>query len=74
MKALFLLLVVVTFGFSLSMESGSKKAILLELFTSEGCSSCPPADEWINSFEKNDKLFKELVPVVFHVDYWDRLG
>lgn len=74
MKFLFSLLIMITFIFSLSIKSDIKQTTLLELFTSEGCNSCPPADEWVNTFLKNDKLFKEVIPVVFHVDYWDRLG
>ncbi len=47
---------------------------LLELYTSEGCSSCPPADEWMSRLKDNPKLWKAFVPVAFHVDYWDYLG
>ncbi|MEO6845713.1 MAG: DUF1223 domain-containing protein [Chthoniobacterales bacterium] len=47
---------------------------LLELFTSEGCSSCPPAEEWFSSLRRSPELWKEVVPVAFHVDYWDKLG
>ena len=45
---------------------------LVELYTSEGCSSCPPADRWLAArFAGNDS---RAVPIAFHVDYWDRLG
>ena len=47
---------------------------LLELYTSEGCSSCPPADTWLTQLKDSPKLWKEFVPVAFHVDYWDYLG
>jgi hypothetical protein len=47
---------------------------LLELYTSEGCSSCPPAEERFSSLKANPALWKEVVPVAFHVDYWDNLG
>lgn len=46
--------------------------VVMELFTSQGCSSCPPADEILGSYalKKNTQIF----PIVFHVDYWNRLG
>lgn len=59
-----------TFSFS----SGSEKVQLIELYSSQGCSSCPPAEKWLNKFEDNKRLWKEIVPLGFHVDYWDRLG
>jgi hypothetical protein len=55
-------------------ESGPKKVQLLELFTSEGCSSCPPAEAWLSRLVNDSRLWREFVPVAFHVDYWDRLG
>ena len=55
-------------------ESGPTKVHLLELFTSEGCSSCPPADAWMSKLKEEPGLWRDFVPVVFHVDYWDKLG
>src|SRR5205814_8486588 len=55
-------------------ESGPKKVQLLELFTSEGCSSCPPAEASLGRLVNDPRLWHEFVPVAFHVDYWDRLG
>lgn len=55
-------------------QSGDSQVALLELFSSEGCSSCPPADQWVSTWKDSPKLWKELVPVVFHVDYWDWMG
>lgn len=55
-------------------ESGDKQVALLELYSSEGCSSCPPADRWMSTWKDNPALWKEMVPVVFHVDYWDWMG
>nr|CAA6818670.1 MAG: hypothetical protein that often co-occurs with aconitase [uncultured Thiotrichaceae bacterium] len=46
----------------------------LELYTSEGCSSCPPADKWYTSLKQNDGLFKQFIPMAFHVDYWNYIG
>jgi hypothetical protein len=55
-------------------ESGPGRASLLELYTSEGCSSCPPAEAQLSRLKENAGLWKQFVPVAFHVDYWDRLG
>ncbi len=54
--------------------SGPHQTALLELYTSEGCSSCPPAEAWLSRQKENPGLWKNFVPVAFHVDYWDRLG
>ncbi|NKB71909.1 MAG: DUF1223 domain-containing protein [Candidatus Latescibacteria bacterium] len=56
------------------LESGPGQARLLELYTSEGCSSCPPADAWLSQFKNDEGLWSQFIPVAFHVDYWDRLG
>jgi hypothetical protein len=55
-------------------ESGSQRTHLIELFTSEGCSSCPPAEAWLSKLKAEPRLWKDFVPLAFHVDYWDRLG
>lgn len=54
--------------------SGPQKVNLIELYTSEGCSSCPPKDRWLNDLIKSPQLFKSFVPLKFHVDYWNYLG
>ena len=54
--------------------SGDTQVPLIELYTSEGCSSCPPAERWLNSLSDHDGLWTEFVPVAFHVDYWDYIG
>jgi len=56
------------------IHSGPAKVSLLELYTSEGCSSCPPAESWLSRLNSDSRLWKEIVPVAFHVDYWDNLG
>ncbi len=56
------------------IKSSVPGAVLIELFTSEGCSSCPPADAWQNSFTKHPQLWNRIIPISFHVDYWDYLG
>lgn len=43
---------------------------LVELYTSEGCSSCPPADRWLSGFKNR----RDVVALAFHVNYWDHLG
>lgn len=58
----------------LVFQSSERKVALLELFTSEGCSSCPPAEAWLSGLGTAPGLWKEFVPVSFHVDYWDYLG
>jgi hypothetical protein len=58
----------------LKFESGPQRVHLIELFTSQGCSSCPPAEAWLSKLKSEPRLWKDFVPVAFHVDYWDRLG
>jgi len=55
-------------------ETGPQKTHLIELFTSQGCSSCPPAEAWLSKLKNEPGLWKNFVPLAFHVDYWDRLG
>jgi hypothetical protein len=54
-------------------ESGPSTAALVELYTSEGCSSCPPAERWLGSLGKRYPG-TAVVPLALHVDYWDYLG
>ena len=58
----------------LVFQSSQTKAHLLELFTSEGCSSCPPAEAWLSKLKSAPGLWHDFVPIAFHVDYWDNLG
>ena len=55
-------------------ESTEKQTSLLELYTSEGCSSCPPADRWLSTLKQEDGLWQTFIPLAFHVDYWDYIG
>lgn len=50
--------------------AGARPPLLVELYTSEGCSSCPPADRWLSTLKGRD----DLLPLAFHVGYWNRLG
>lgn len=59
---------------SAEYASGPEKVPLLELYSSEGCSSCPPAETWFSRLRSEPTLWKEFVPVAFHVTYWDHLG
>jgi hypothetical protein len=48
----------------------AKSVAVLELFTSQGCSSCPPADRLLGTYTSKENV----IPVSYHVDYWDHLG
>jgi hypothetical protein len=61
-------------GGELTFTSTTTETHLLELYTSEGCSSCPSAEAWMGKLKSDDRLWQEFVPVAFHVDYWDNLG
>ena len=53
-----------------SVHSAASVTPVVELYTSEGCNSCPPADKWLSQL----KVDAPVVALAFHVDYWDRLG
>jgi hypothetical protein len=59
---------------AITFKSTQEQTALLELYTSEGCSSCPPAEAWLSRLKESPGLWKDFVPVAFHVDYWDQLG
>ena len=63
-----------TAGESFRFSSGDRQVALVELYTSEGCSSCPPADRWLSGLKNESALWASVVPVAFHVDYWDYIG
>ena len=58
----------------LVVTSGEDRVTLLELYTSEGCSSCPPADRWLSARVDDPGLWTSFVPIALHVDYWDYIG
>ncbi len=53
-----------------SARSGPVAPAVVELYTSEGCSSCPPAEHWLSGLQGRSGV----VTLAFHVDYWDNLG
>jgi hypothetical protein len=57
-----------------AVESGSRRVALLELYTSEGCNSCPPADRWVSALPRQGYAPDRVVALAFHVDYWNDLG
>lgn len=61
-------------GAECTSKSGERRVALLELYTSEGCNSCPPADEWVSKLPTRGLTSDRVVPLAFHVDYWDYLG
>jgi hypothetical protein len=79
-KLIFVAVSMLGFGITLlgkdvaRFESGPAQVSLLELYTSEGCSSCPPAESWLSELSRNPNVWRAVVPVSFHVDYWDNLG
>ncbi len=58
----------------IAFQSPPEQTSLLELYTSEGCSSCPPAESWLSRLKTSPGLWRDFVPLAFHVDYWDSLG
>lgn len=55
-------------------SSGAHTTALVELYTSEGCSSCPPADRHLSQIWAGGASLERLVPLSLHVDYWDFIG
>jgi hypothetical protein len=58
-------------GLSPVMAFAAERPVVVELFTSQGCSSCPPANAYLNELSKSRA---DVLPLAFHVTYWDNLG
>jgi hypothetical protein len=70
MAAWVLVMPVAALAATCEARSGPLAPRVVELYTSEGCSSCPPADRWLSSLSGRS----DVVALAFHVTYWDRLG
>src|ERR1700748_2779533 len=58
-------------GLSPVAAIAAERPVVVELFTSQGCSSCPPANAYLNELARDHR---DILPLAFHVTYWDRLG
>jgi hypothetical protein len=58
-------------GLAPAVASAAERPVVVELFTSQGCSSCPPANAYLNEMVKGRR---DVLALAFHVTYWDRLG
>jgi hypothetical protein len=79
MRAPFLLLAILMLPMNHSANPGpsagtspKSQPVVVELFTSQGCSSCPPADALLTKLATDQRL--NIIPLSFHVDYWNHLG
>ena len=70
MKKLVLVLLMTVSGFLFAQEEFA----VMELFTSEGCYSCPPADDYLHNTLIPKSETENIIPLAFHVTYWDYLG
>ena len=61
-------------GDPIVVNSGDRQTAVVELYTSEGCSSCPSADRWLSRLIEAPKDELDVLALAFHVDYWDYLG
>jgi hypothetical protein len=74
LTALLPLLAMPALAVTCSAESGASRVALLELYTSEGCDSCPPTDQWFSTLPQRGYTPQRVLALAFHVDYWNYLG
>jgi hypothetical protein len=71
------LTVALAMGAGCQVSSPAQTQVLVELYTSQGCSSCPPADRWLSQFDPaqlDQRTAAGVVPLALHVGYWDYIG
>ena len=61
-------------GEPITVKNSDRQVAVVELYTSQGCHSCPPADRWLSQLESGLGDQFEVLPLGFHVDYWNYLG
>jgi hypothetical protein len=71
MSSRLLIPLAIAFGLAPVVADAADRPVVVELFTSQGCSSCPPANAYLNELARERK---DVLPLAFHVTYWDRLG
>ncbi|GAA4975063.1 DUF1223 domain-containing protein [Algibacter aquimarinus] len=73
MQKLFLILIILFFYSNTEKKDSFEPVVVLELFTSQGCSSCPSADELLKNIKFKNKQ-SEVITLSYHVDYWNYIG
>src|SRR5262252_4413187 len=77
LRPLFLVILLLPTGFSAQADKPApvRKAVIVELFTSEGCNTCPPADALLARLRQTRMTSgTEIIPLGLHVDYWNQQG
>jgi hypothetical protein len=72
--AVMMLTITTTHAATCTAQSGTQRVALLELYTSEGCDSCPPTDRWTSALPARGFDAQRVITLAYHVDYWNYLG